>query len=112
MPALVLQHKSMPPDTAPYYHQFTCLHVPHPQNRLAYLTNKCYGDADLEYYIAEAGHILGVRAGEEAGARSVLAEVGRRSGSFFVKFSHRRQQQQCTVLCACWRHHCAAATEG
>jgi hypothetical protein len=45
------------------------------QNRLAYLTNKCYGDADLEYYIAEAGHILGVRVGEGQGARAVLAEV-------------------------------------
>lgn len=48
----------------------------HPlQHRLAYLTNKCFGDADLEYYIAEAGHIMGIRLGEEAGARHVLAEV-------------------------------------
>jgi len=48
-------------------------------NRLAYLTNKCYGDADLEYYIAEAGHILGIRLPEDAsGARPVLAEVFRR----------------------------------
>jgi len=47
-------------------------------NRLAYLTNKCFGDGDLEYYIAEAGHILGVRVGEHCGARHVLAEVFKR----------------------------------
>ena len=45
------------------------------QNRLAYLTNKCFGDADLEYYIAEAGHILGLRLKEGQGARHVLSEV-------------------------------------
>lgn len=58
--------------------QNVCLTVrlPHRlQNRLAYLTNKCFGDGDLEYYIAEAGHILGVRVGENCGARHVLAEV-------------------------------------
>ncbi len=49
------------------------------QNRLAYLTNKCFGDADLEYYIAEAGHILGVRTADgQTSAKHVLAEVSRR----------------------------------
>lgn len=48
------------------------------QSRLAYLTNKCSGEADLEYYIAEAGHILGLRMPEGAGARSVLGEVFQR----------------------------------
>ncbi len=52
-----------------------CVCVCVSQDRLAYLTNKCFGDADLEYYIAEAGHILGVRAGENTGAKHVLAEV-------------------------------------
>lgn len=40
-----------------------------PQSRLAYLTNKCYGEADLEYYIVEAGHILGLKLPEEADAK-------------------------------------------
>eukprot|EP00983_Pelagomonas_calceolata_P029183 914870-Pelagomonas_calceolata.AAC.5 len=48
------------------------------QNRLAYLTNKCFGDADLEYYIAEAGHILGLKLEEGQGARHVLSEVFQR----------------------------------
>lgn len=39
------------------------------QSRLAYLTNKCYGEADLEYYIVEAGHILGLKLPEEADAK-------------------------------------------
>ncbi|KAJ9521808.1 hypothetical protein QJQ45_024679, partial [Haematococcus lacustris] len=47
-------------------------------NRLAYLTNKCFGDADLEYYIAEAGHILGINSGQATSARQVLSEVFRR----------------------------------
>lgn len=47
-------------------------------NRLAYLTNKCSGDADLEYYILEAGHILGLRMPDGAGARAVLGEVFKR----------------------------------
>ncbi|KAG1674864.1 hypothetical protein FOA52_015254 [Chlamydomonas sp. UWO 241] len=47
-------------------------------NRLAYLTNKCAGEADLEYYILEAGHIMGMRMPEETGARAVLGEVFRR----------------------------------
>ncbi|KAF5828565.1 osm-6-like protein [Dunaliella salina] len=47
-------------------------------NRLAYLTNKCFGDADLEYYIAEAGHILGLKLEEGQGARHVLSEVFQR----------------------------------
>mmetsp|Transcript_21162 Transcript_21162/g.46315 ORF Transcript_21162/g.46315 Transcript_21162/m.46315 type:complete len:474 (-) Transcript_21162:547-1968(-) len=48
------------------------------QNRLAYLTNKCFGDADLEYYILEAGHILGLRLPEDFSAKAVLSEVFRR----------------------------------
>ena len=39
------------------------------------MTNKCYGDTDLEYYITEAGHILGLRLEEGQGARHVLSEV-------------------------------------
>eukprot|EP00798_Chlamydomonas_sp_ICE-L_P029961 gene29962-18028_t len=46
-------------------------------NRLAYLTNKCNKN-DLEYYVAEAGHILGLRLGEESGAKAVLSEVFKR----------------------------------
>jgi hypothetical protein len=46
-----------------------------PQNRLAYLTNKCSGEADLEYYIMEAGHIMGLRLPEDCTAKHVLAEV-------------------------------------
>lgn len=48
------------------------------QNRLAYLTNKCSGEDDMEYYIREAGHILGLRLPDEAGAKAVLAEVFKR----------------------------------
>lgn len=47
-------------------------------NRLAYLTNKCYGDADLEYYIMEAGHILGLKLPDDFNAKGVLSEVFRR----------------------------------
>jgi len=47
-------------------------------NRLAYLTNKCAGEGDLEYYIMEAGHIMGLRMPEDTGARAVLGEVFKR----------------------------------
>jgi hypothetical protein len=39
------------------------------QNRLAFLTNKCHGEADLEYYILEAAHILGLRLPSEPSAK-------------------------------------------
>ena len=45
--------------------------------RLAHLTNKC-NDDDLEYFITEAGDLLGVNAGLQPGqrtARHVLAQV-------------------------------------
>ncbi|MEW5301201.1 MAG: hypothetical protein WDW38_004741 [Sanguina aurantia] len=51
-------------------------------SRLAYLTNKCYGEADLEYYIVEAGHILGLKLPEEADAKSVLSELFRRISAY------------------------------
>mmetsp|Transcript_34384 Transcript_34384/g.74262 ORF Transcript_34384/g.74262 Transcript_34384/m.74262 type:complete len:115 (+) Transcript_34384:66-410(+) len=47
-------------------------------NRLAYLTNKCAGDGDIEYYVMEAGHILGLQMPEDTGARAVLGEVFKR----------------------------------
>lgn len=48
-----------------------------PQNRLASLTNKCHGEEDLEYYIMEAGHILGLKLQENANAK---VRAGRRPG--------------------------------
>jgi len=44
--------------------------------RLAQLTNKC-SDGDLEYYITEAGDVLGVtsKLGEQRGAKAVLTYV-------------------------------------
>lgn len=53
-------------------------HFASEQNRLAYLTNKCNGESDMEYYIMEAAHILGVKMGDDASAKSALAEVFRR----------------------------------
>ncbi|GLC42371.1 hypothetical protein PLESTB_000654100 [Pleodorina starrii] len=51
-------------------------------NRLASLTNKCHGDEDLEYYIMEAGHILGLKLPESANAKHVLSEVFRRIAQY------------------------------
>lgn len=45
---------------------------------MAYLTNKCFGEGDLEYYIMEAGHIMGLRLPDNAGAKFVLSEVFKR----------------------------------
>ena len=45
--------------------------------RLAHLTNKC-SDEDLEYFIKEAGDMLGVNAQlrpEQRTARNVLAQI-------------------------------------
>lgn len=53
-------------------------HFASEQNRLAYLTNKCQGDGDLEYYIMESAHVLGLKLPDEATAKSALAEVFRR----------------------------------
>ena len=39
------------------------------QNRLAFLTNKCQGEADMEYYLLEAAHILGLRLPPEPTAK-------------------------------------------
>lgn len=36
---------------------------------MAYLTNKCVGDADLDYFVLEAGHIMGLRMQEDATAK-------------------------------------------
>lgn len=60
-------HADMPAVTAPLL-----------QNRLAYLTNKCNSEADLDYYVMEAGHILGIRLPEDGNAKHVLSEVFRR----------------------------------
>ena len=49
-----------------------------PPPRLAYLTNKCYGDGDLEYYIMEAGHIMGLKLPDDFNAKAVLSEVFKR----------------------------------
>ncbi|KAG2452057.1 hypothetical protein HYH02_003093 [Chlamydomonas schloesseri] len=51
-------------------------------NRLASLTNKCHGEEDLEYYIMEAGHILGLKLQENANAKHVLSEVFRRIAQY------------------------------
>ena len=40
--------------------------------RLAQLTNKCAGDDDLEYYVKEAGEIMGV-AGKIKGEKTARA---------------------------------------
>ncbi len=56
-----------------------------PQNRLASLTNKCHGDEDLEYYVMEAGHILGLKLPENANAKVGTRVrglcIGRRGGA-------------------------------
>lgn len=52
-------------------------HFASQQNRLAYLTNKCHGEADMEYYILEAAHILGLRMPSDPTAKGVLSEVFR-----------------------------------
>lgn len=64
---------------------FNPVHPPHPytqllplllplsllpfQNRLAFLTNKCSGEEDLEYYIMEAGNTLGVKIPDNGNAK-------------------------------------------
>lgn len=50
-------------------------HFASEQSRLAYLTNKCSGQADMEYYIMEAAHIAGIKLQEGATAKAALAEV-------------------------------------
>lgn len=53
------------------------------QVRMATLTNKCVGDADLDYYVLEAGHITGLRLAEDATAK--------------VRCTHTAQ-----IYCACY----------
>eukprot|EP00201_Polytomella_parva_P014854 CAMPEP_0175057452 /NCGR_PEP_ID=MMETSP0052_2-20121109/11272_1 /TAXON_ID=51329 ORGANISM="Polytomella parva, Strain SAG 63-3" /NCGR_SAMPLE_ID=MMETSP0052_2 /ASSEMBLY_ACC=CAM_ASM_000194 /LENGTH=329 /DNA_ID=CAMNT_0016322667 /DNA_START=395 /DNA_END=1385 /DNA_ORIENTATION=- len=47
-------------------------------SRLATLTNKCSGEADLDYFVMEAGSIVGLRLPEDATAKTVLAEIFRK----------------------------------
>ncbi len=54
---------------------------------MASLTNKCHGEEDLEYYVMEAGHILGLKLPENGNAKvrigkkdCVCAGGTRRSG--------------------------------
>lgn len=56
----------------------TCSPLPSLQERLAYITNKCFGDADLEYYCVEAGNILGLRLPDGSNAKATLSEVFKR----------------------------------
>lgn len=51
------------------------------KNRLAQLTNRC-NDSDLEYYVVEAGHILGIvphslgtKSSAETRAKRILHQV-------------------------------------
>jgi len=58
-PAVFLPHIREPPP--PALDQFDLdEHFASEKLRLAQLTNKCAGDDDLEYYVKEAGEIMGV----------------------------------------------------
>lgn len=44
-------------------------------NRLAQLTNKCSGPEDVEYYLGESAHILGISTKNNVSPKALLAEV-------------------------------------
>lgn len=70
-----------------------------PQNRLASLTNKCHGDEDLEYYVMEAGHILGLKLPDNANAKVGPQVLGLHSGGV-VGLARRMGLRQGARLCA------------
>lgn len=74
-----------------------------PKQRLAQLTNKCYGADDLDYFVKESGEILGVTPELPDGKKGYV--------NAFEAFQRRKQQvshMKCVcvcVLCAQGKEH-------